>query len=620
MLTPVDVQNKVFKGGIGFDKKDVETFMSELSSDYEQLYRSNVELKDKVTTLDESLQHYRSIEDSMQKALTLSEKTAEETINAANDKARQINTEAEKKAESILEDAKNELEETKNEIYRLQQQHAKFKKQFTYVLESQLKIMDGEMVDIDLGEDFQPSGYGEAGFGSFSGGGLGQDGLGTLGGGGGYVGSDGGHERTSQDPTFSHGTTLNMDPFADAANGGRFSRQTGGAYNGKSGNKSRPANKAASGKKDNKSSLNMKSPAKGDTKVKRNFASTAGNPTAEPAKAAPGGTVKEQQAAGQAQAAPKPQKAPVNAAPKAQPVQNVQPAQNAQPAQKAQPAQNAQPVQSAQPAQKAQPVQSAQPVHNAQPSTVQPEPIKVQLSVKPVTEKPKAQTSGTGAEQAAVKQTAVYPEESKKDDTVTQVSGEVEDKINEATMLDSEDNYTTGFDFVSEEDSDNQTAYANQNTSFSSDDEAAVTGEVEDKINEATMLDSEDNYTTGFDFVSEESEDTFSADSFTEEDSDTYSGEVEDKINEATMLDSEDNYSDGFDFVVGNEDNEEGIPTILQNSFSGQGGLGTQQGGLNIDPFGTGNDDVFEGDVEENPKPSNLIGNADDEEDGFNFL
>ena len=28
MLTPVDLQNKVFKGGIGFDKKDVESFMS----------------------------------------------------------------------------------------------------------------------------------------------------------------------------------------------------------------------------------------------------------------------------------------------------------------------------------------------------------------------------------------------------------------------------------------------------------------------------------------------------------------------------------------------------------------------------------------------------------------
>lgn len=82
MLTPVDVQNKIFKGGIGFDKRDVEIFMKEIASDYENLYRSNVELKDKVSTLNESLQHYRSIEDSMQKAMTISEKAAEETVNA----------------------------------------------------------------------------------------------------------------------------------------------------------------------------------------------------------------------------------------------------------------------------------------------------------------------------------------------------------------------------------------------------------------------------------------------------------------------------------------------------------------------------------------------------------
>ena len=42
---------------------------------------------------------------------TISEKTSEETINAASDKARQITTEAELKAETIIADAKKELED-----------------------------------------------------------------------------------------------------------------------------------------------------------------------------------------------------------------------------------------------------------------------------------------------------------------------------------------------------------------------------------------------------------------------------------------------------------------------------------------------------------------------------
>ncbi len=524
MLTPVDVQNKVFKGGIGFDKKDVEAFMSELASDYGMLYRSNVELKDKVATLDESLQHYRSIEESMQKALTLSEKTAEETINAANDKARQINTEAEKKAEALLADAKAELQETKDEIYRLQKQHAAFKEQFTKILEAQRKIMDGEMIDIDLGVDFEPS-YPDSGFGNFSGGGLGSEGgLGGLGGGGGYVGSnsfDEGMERTNQDPAINRGT-LNMDPFADAMNGGgRFSRQTGGSFNGNSKKKST----SGTGNTASKPTLNVKNTKPGATKVRKNFTTAASDSDTT------GQTT--QPSSGNVQQTVQPDTQPVKPAP-------VEP----KPAQMG--------------------GSSAGPVHN-----------------KPVP-----------------------------DTEPAQVAGEVEDKINESTMLDSEDNYSTGFDFVSEDDvaaaAESQPGTAGD--FFDDFGDSTVTGEVEDKINEATMLDSEDNYDDGFNFVSEDDVHT---------DEDAYSGEVEDKINESNMLDSEDNYTDGFDFIVGEDSESDEIPTILPN-FAGDN---PNSASLNINPFQDNSDeDVLTGDVEDNPKQSNLIGNEDDEEEGFNFL
>lgn len=261
MLTPVDLQNKVFKGGIGFDKKDVETFMNEITSDYSMLYRSNVELNDKVNTLSESLQHYKSIEDSMQKALTISEKTSEETINAANDKARQITTEAELKAEALLADSKKELEDIKNEIYRLKQQEQIFKNQFGKILRAELRLLDGEVIDIDLGD----------GFDSSSSYGLGGEGvLGSEGGlGGGYTGSSPSNfEKTAQSPMFDRGSNLGMDPFASAANGGRFSKQTGGDYTG-----------AKKNKKSGKSgtTLNIKS-SKSNTVHRASVAAMTGNP------------------------------------------------------------------------------------------------------------------------------------------------------------------------------------------------------------------------------------------------------------------------------------------------------------------------------------------------------
>lgn len=543
MLTPVDLQNKVFKGGIGFDKKDVEAFMHGLSSDYEQLYRSNVELTDKVATLNESLQHYKSVEDSMQKALTLSEKTAEETINAANDKARLLTTEAEKKAENILADAKQELEDTKNEIFRLQQQQKKFKEQFTHVLESQLKMMDGEMIDIDLGDDFQPAASYDSGFGNFSGGGLGSEGGLGSGLGGGYVGSgSSSFERTNQEPAFDRGS-LNMDPFADAANGGgRFSRQTGGSYNGSK-------KKAATTRSDSgKSSLNMKKENPEARRVKRTPVQQAETPLKEAT------------------------------------------------------------------------------IHTANSTPVTPEPqvmpefVNSQATTNSAKE---PETSASRTKQASF--TKQNTSVSHPTDEPT-VSGEVEEKVNESTMLDSEDNYNTGFDFVEEADTSDV---------FVSDQ--PVSGEVEDKVDESTMLDSEDNYTTGFDFV--EDEDTTISSGFAQEE-DTYSGEVEDKVNESNMLDSEDNYNDGFDFVVGNEQEEE-IPTILGNGGAFTETAGTFQNtglngssfttseslgeGLNIDPFKesaatTTDEDVLTGDVEDKLNESTLLGNDDDTDEGFNFL
>ena len=84
MLTPVEIENKVFKsGGLGYDKKDVDVFMREVADSYSEVYKEKLELEDKVNVLNEALGRYKSIERTMQKALILAEKTAEEEKVAA---------------------------------------------------------------------------------------------------------------------------------------------------------------------------------------------------------------------------------------------------------------------------------------------------------------------------------------------------------------------------------------------------------------------------------------------------------------------------------------------------------------------------------------------------------
>ena len=611
MLTPVDVQNKVFKGGIGFDKKDVETFMKEMSSDYEQLYRSNVELKDKVATLTESLQHYRSTEDSMQKALTLSEKTAEETINAANDRARQINNEATKKAEALLADSKQELLETKEEIHRLQQLHAKFKAQYTKILEGQLQLIENKVVDIDLGEGYDIGDF--SGPGGGFGGGL-SGGLGSLGEGGGYTGAssfDDRFERTNQESAFGQGS-LNTDPFSSAANGGRFSSQTGKGFTGGT------ASKKSSGN-DGKSTLNVKNANAGSTKVKKNFTASAKQTDSEASRPSPQPTPK-----------PAPQPAPT---PTPQPTP--QPAPTPKPAPQPTPKPTPQPTPQPAPKPAPQPTSSNVTAEQSVSRTVSPEDIKPSASqpFKPDLQK-EAAISGE-VEEKINESTLIGNDDddtegfnfmdensfsdshstaSSFDDDI--VSGEVETVIDESTLIGNDDNDDEGFNFM--EDSSEPVS---QSTTFASDfSEDVVSGEVEEKIDESMMLESEDNYDEGFDFVSDEESSDFTgdgsgADSSLDDDDVAYTGEVEEKVNEATMLESEDNYDEGFNFVVGNESAEEDIPTISSGPSLN----------IDLDAFSRTSkpeedDDVLVGDVEEPINQSNLIGNADDDSEGFNFL
>lgn len=151
MLTPVEIQSKSFKsGGLGYDKKDVDAFMREVLSGYEELYRENMEQKDKLQNLKEGIQYYKTIEKTLQKALVLAEKTAEDTKIEAAKEAKRIEKEATMKANIILADAKNELESLHQQTVSLIQQYEKYKAQFRNLAKAQLELLETEAFNINV--------------------------------------------------------------------------------------------------------------------------------------------------------------------------------------------------------------------------------------------------------------------------------------------------------------------------------------------------------------------------------------------------------------------------------------------------------------------------------------
>lgn len=77
MLTPLDIENREFKKTMGgYNRDDVEDFMSLLLVDYEKLYKESIASRDRITTLTEAVEHYKGQEETMQNAILAAQKAA----------------------------------------------------------------------------------------------------------------------------------------------------------------------------------------------------------------------------------------------------------------------------------------------------------------------------------------------------------------------------------------------------------------------------------------------------------------------------------------------------------------------------------------------------------------
>lgn len=149
MLTPIEIREKRLRIGIGYDKRGIDVFFKQLTDDYEKMYRENLELKDKVANMASIIQNYKTVEKSMQKALVLAEKSADETKEAARAAARTIEEDARANAMLIIASAEQEKQETKRKILALLAQYDAYRSQYKHLLESQLELLDKTALQVD---------------------------------------------------------------------------------------------------------------------------------------------------------------------------------------------------------------------------------------------------------------------------------------------------------------------------------------------------------------------------------------------------------------------------------------------------------------------------------------
>lgn len=173
ILTPVEIQTKEFAKSIrGYEAKQVDTWVHRIKESYERLFVENHELKERLAQMEDSLVHYRDLEDALQRTLVMAQKSAEDmrsnsekeskimleqaqvasrTIKQkAEEEAEQTVKEASRKAEEMLKLADQRVGAILEEYRRLEKQSNVFRVKFKAFLEAQLEMVEGKMsVDED---------------------------------------------------------------------------------------------------------------------------------------------------------------------------------------------------------------------------------------------------------------------------------------------------------------------------------------------------------------------------------------------------------------------------------------------------------------------------------------
>ena len=141
-LTPLDIHNKEFSRRLrGYDEDEVNAFLDQVIRDYECIIRENKELGNQLLTVQERLNHFSTIEDTLSKTIIVAQSAADEVRNNAKKEAQLIVKEAEKNADRIINESLSKSRKVALEVEELKKQASIYRARFRTLIEAQLELL-----------------------------------------------------------------------------------------------------------------------------------------------------------------------------------------------------------------------------------------------------------------------------------------------------------------------------------------------------------------------------------------------------------------------------------------------------------------------------------------------
>jgi cell division initiation protein len=152
-LTPLDIREQQFRRVMrGLDPEEVEAFLANVATEFEQLVAGNNELRQRVVELEERIGEYRSMEKALRDTLLTAEKVMGEAKESAQREAALIIREAEVSVQRSKGRLQQDLAQLQNDLGELRRVKDAYLTRVRWLLRSQLEMLDGhaqEFAEID---------------------------------------------------------------------------------------------------------------------------------------------------------------------------------------------------------------------------------------------------------------------------------------------------------------------------------------------------------------------------------------------------------------------------------------------------------------------------------------
>ncbi len=144
MITPLELEklelDKHF--GRGYKISGVDDALNLIKNDYEELYKENRSLKDKIAVLEELVSKYKAMEDTMKNSVILAQQTGEEAISSAREQADIIIKNARNQAQAIEEESNRDQKKLFDVTENMKKDITVFAAKNISLLQAQIEMLE----------------------------------------------------------------------------------------------------------------------------------------------------------------------------------------------------------------------------------------------------------------------------------------------------------------------------------------------------------------------------------------------------------------------------------------------------------------------------------------------